>query len=127
MNALRDPLKRARELGSAKHGVHHFVVQRLTALALIPLGIWFLIVAVGMLQGDYATARALVVQPFNAILMIAFLVALFWHAQLGVQVVIEDYIHTSWLALPLQILVRFACVLGAVAGMFAVIRIALGN
>jgi succinate dehydrogenase / fumarate reductase membrane anchor subunit len=128
MNAqLRDPLKRARGLGSAKNGVHHFVVQRLTAIALVPLGIWFLFVAVGLLRGDYASAHALVANPCNAILMVAFLAALFWHAQLGVQVIIEDYVHNLWLALPLQILVRFACVLGAVAGIFAVIRIALGN
>ncbi len=128
MNAsLRDPLKRARGLGSAKSGVHHFVVQRLTALALIPLGIWFAMLVLRMLHADYSTAHAVIAQPFNALLMIVFVIAMFWHAQLGLQVVIEDYVHRLWVALPLQILVRFLCVLGAVASVLAIIRIALGS
>lgn len=125
--ALRDPLKRARGLGSAKSGVHHFVVQRLTALALIPLAVWFAFIVVRMLHTDYAAAHALIAEPVNAFLMIAFLIAMFWHAQLGLQVVIEDYVHTLWLALPLQIVVRFLCVLGALASALAVIRIMLGS
>lgn len=128
MNAsLHDPLKRARGLGSAKNGVHHFVVQRLTALALIPLGIWFFILVLRMLHADYATAYALIAQPFNALLMILFVVAMFWHAQLGLQVVIEDYVHRMSVALPLQVSVRFLCVLGAFASVLAIVRIALGS
>ena len=124
---LRHPLKTARGLGSAKGGTHHWVVQRVTAVALVFLGLYVLGLVVFNVGADYATARAAVAGPFNSVVLVAFLIASFWHAQLGLQVIIEDYVHNLWLALPLQILVRFACVLGAVAGMFAVIRIALGN
>ena len=88
MSALRDPMKRARGLGSAKHGVHHFMVQRITAIALIVLGVWFSVLVLGLLGSDYLTARLTLAQPLNAVLMIAFVVAVFWHAQLGLQVII---------------------------------------
>ena len=94
---LRTPLKRVRGLGSAKSGTHHFIVQRITALALVPLVLWTIWFALRLMHADYAQARALVHQPLNAVLAIAFVIALFWHAQLGVQVVLEDYVHTRWL------------------------------
>jgi succinate dehydrogenase / fumarate reductase membrane anchor subunit len=122
---LRSPIKIAQGLGSAKSGAHHFMVQRITAVALIGLGLWFVWIALSMLHMDYAGARALIAHPFNAVLMIAFVVAVFWHAQLGMQVVIEDYVHTRGLELTLQITVKFLCFLGAVASALAVIRIAL--
>jgi len=122
---LRSPIKIAQGLGSAKSGAHHFMVQRITAVALIGLGLWFVWIALSMLHMDYAGARALIAQPFNAVLMIAFVVAVFWHTQLGVQVIIEDYVHTRGLELALQITVKFLCFLGAVASALAVIRIAL--
>ena len=123
----RTPLKGVRGLGSAKDGTHHFIVQRLTALALIPLTCWFLYFVVGLMKADYLTATDAVAQPWNATLLIAFLVAMFWHAQLGMQVVIEDYVHSHGLALTAQIAVRFICILGALASVFAVVRIALGS
>ena len=122
---LRSPIKIAQGLGSAKSGAHHFMVQRITAVALIGLGLWFVWIALSMLHMYYAGARALIAQPFNAVLMIAFVVAVFWHTQLGVQVIIEDYVHTRGLELALQITVKFLCFLGAVASALAVIRIAL--
>ncbi|MGA9334286.1 MAG: succinate dehydrogenase, hydrophobic membrane anchor protein [Rudaea sp.] len=124
---LRTPLKRVRGLGSAKSGTHHFIVQRVTAIALIPLVVWAIWLALMLVRADYAQAHALVHQPCNALLMVVFIIAVFWHAQLGVQVVIEDYVHTHWLALTSQVLVRFACVLGGFACVLAVARIALGN
>ncbi|HEV7490009.1 MAG TPA: succinate dehydrogenase, hydrophobic membrane anchor protein [Rhodanobacteraceae bacterium] len=124
---LRTPIKIARGLGSAKHGVHHFMVQRITAVALLGLGIWFVWIVLSMLHMDYATARSFVAQPFNAVLMLAFVGALFWHAQLGLQVVIEDYVHTGGVELALQIAVKFLCFLGAAACVLAVIRVALGS
>lgn len=128
MNAqLRTPIKIARGLGSAKVGAHHFMVQRITAVALLGLGVWFVWIVLSMLRMDYAAAHALIAQPFNAVLMLAFIVALFWHAQLGLQVVIEDYVHTRGLELALQITVKFLCFLGAAASVLAVIRIALGS
>jgi succinate dehydrogenase / fumarate reductase membrane anchor subunit len=121
---LRTPLKRARGLGSAKSGTHHFIVQRLTALALVPLCLWLIWLALMLLHADYAHARALVHAPLNAVLLLAFVLMLFWHAQLGLQVVIEDYVHTRWLEVASQILVQFVCALGALACVLAIVKIA---
>jgi len=123
----RTPLKEVRGLGSAKQGTHHFIVQRLTAIALILLACWFLYFVVGLMHADYLTATDAVAKPWNAMLLIAFLVTMFWHAQLGMQVIIEDYVHSHGLALTAQIAVYFVCILGALASVFAVVRIALGS
>lgn len=90
---LRSPLGRARGLGSAKEGVTHWWTQRLTAIALVPLTIWFVISVIGNVGADYESMRAWLGTPINATLLILLLVAVFHHAQLGVQVVIEDYVH----------------------------------
>ena len=123
----KTPLKRVRGLGSAKSGTHHFIVQRVTAVALIPLVLWIIWLALALLHADYAHARALVHAPINAVLLIAFLIVAFWHAQLGLQVVIEDYVHTRWLEVAWQLAIKFLCVLGALASVLAIVRIALGN
>ncbi|MCK9538474.1 succinate dehydrogenase, hydrophobic membrane anchor protein [Dokdonella sp.] len=127
MSTFRTPLKRALVLGSAKHGVHHFLVQRLTAIALVLLGLWFVWFALRLPGLDYAAARALLAEPVNALLMLLFVVAVFWHAQLGLQVVVEDYVHTSGWQLVLQVAIRFLCVLGGAACVLAILRIALGR
>lgn len=124
---MRTPLKSALGLGSAKAGRHHFVVQRVTAVALVLLGAWVAWTVLRLLQLDHAGAHALVAEPANAVLMVAFVVATFWHAQLGLQVVLEDYVHDHGTQLLLQLAVRFLCFLGAAAGVLAVIRIALGH
>ncbi len=122
---LRDPLKVARGLGSAHSGVHHWWVQRVTAAALIPLGIWFVVLVLRLLGADFATARFTLAQPWNALLMIAFLLAMFWHAALGLQVVIEDYVHTRWREVMALVAVYFLAVIGALASVLAVLRIVL--
>jgi succinate dehydrogenase / fumarate reductase membrane anchor subunit len=124
---LRTPLKTALGLGSARQGSHHFIVQRLTAVALMLLGLWFVWIVLKLTHLDYAGAHALVAQPCNAVLLLAFVVAVFWHTQLGLQVVIEDYVHTRGSQLVLQIAVKFLCFLGAAASVLAVLRIALGR
>ena len=126
-NKFRTPIKNARGLGSAKSGTEHFIHQRLTATALVVLGLWFVYLLVSLVGADYATAVATVAKPWNAILLVGLLVAMFWHAQLGLQVVLEDYIHNSLLALALQVTVKFVAVAGAIVSIFAVARIALGN
>ena len=123
---LQTPLKRVRGWGSARSGTHHFIVQRITAVALIPLVLWIIWFALALLHANYSRARILVHQPWNAVLLIAFVVALFWHAQLGLQVVIEDYVHTRWLEITAQLAVKFLCVVGALASVLAIVRIALG-
>ena len=127
MSRYRTPLKNVRGLGSAKDGTHHFVVQRVTAVALIFLSAWFVYFLLTLMGADYLSATDAVAKPWNAVLLIAFLVASFWHAQLGMQVVIEDYVHSHGLALLSQMLVYFICILGALASVFAVVRIALGS
>ena len=124
---LQTPLKSVRGLGSAKSGTRHFIVQRITAMALVPLCLWAIYLALALVQADYAHARLLVHQPLNTLLLIAFLIALFWHAQLGLQVVIEDYVHTCRIEIALQLAVKFLCVLGSLASVLAVMRIAWGQ
>ena len=126
MNKYRTPLKNVRGLGAAKTGTEHFVMQRLTATALVGLTLWFLVLVLSLIGADYVTATDAVSKPWNAVLLVGFLVAMFWHAQLGLQVVLEDYIHNSLLALALQTTVKFIAVLGGIVSVFAVARIALG-
>ncbi|KRG65945.1 succinate dehydrogenase [Stenotrophomonas humi] len=127
MSKYRTPLKNARGLGSSKSGTEHFIHQRLTATALVALTIWFLCLVLSLIGADYVTAVDTVSKPWNAILLVGFLVAMFWHAQLGLQVVLEDYIHNSLMALALQTTVKFIAVLGAIVSIFAVARIVFGN
>jgi succinate dehydrogenase / fumarate reductase membrane anchor subunit len=123
---LRHPMKHARGLGSAQHGVGHWWTQRVTAAALIALGLWFVVTVLSLLHADYAVARAAVAKPWNALLLILFIVTAFWHAVLGLQVVIEDYVHTRWKEVVLLVAIKFLAVLCALAGVLAVLRIALG-
>jgi succinate dehydrogenase / fumarate reductase membrane anchor subunit len=121
----RDPMKVARGLGSSQSGVDHWWTQRITAAALVLLGIWFVVMVLSLLHADYATARATVARPWNALLLIAFVLTMFWHAVLGLQVVIEDYVHVRWQEVVLLTAIKFIAVLGALAGVLAVLRIAL--
>lgn len=123
--SLRSPLGRARGLGSAKDGVHHFWVQRLTALALIPLTLWFVFSIARLSSGSYDAVLWWVSAPSVAVVLVLFLVAMFYHAMLGVQVVIEDYVgHEGW-KLTLLIASKFGLTLAAVSGIFAVLKVAL--
>lgn len=122
MSNLRDPLAVARGLGSAKGGTGHWWLQRLTSVALFFLTPWFLILAIGLVDAEQYIVQATLSKPLNATLMIAWLLSLFWHAQLGIQVVAEDYVH-GWAEWALQILARFLCAAGAIAGIAAVCRI----
>jgi succinate dehydrogenase / fumarate reductase membrane anchor subunit len=120
--SLRNPLAKARGLGSAKDGVGHWTAQRLSAIALALLAPFFVwtVLSVG---GDAAAARAAIGSPITAALLVAFVVALFWHAQLGLQVVIEDYVHHRGLEIALQVAVRFACALGAIVAVLSIGRL----
>jgi succinate dehydrogenase / fumarate reductase, membrane anchor subunit len=122
---MRSPLGRAIGLGSAKEGVDHWSQQRLTAIALVPLGLWFVASLLAHLGGSYEQTIAWLGSPLPAILMIVLIAATFYHAALGMQVVVEDYVHRQWVKLGALILLRLACLLLAVAGVFAVLRVAL--
>lgn len=122
---LRHPLKVTRGLGSSQSGVGHWWLQRVTAAALVPLAIWFVILVLDLLHADYLTARATVARPWNALLLIAFVLTAFRHAVLGLQVVVEDYVHTRWKEVGLLLSIKFLAALGALASVLAVLRIAL--
>lgn len=121
-----NPLARARGHGSARSGVHHWFAQRASAVLLVFLAAWLLYAVVVLAGADFATARAFLAQPFNAALMILLLVSLFYHAMLGLQVVIEDYVHQAAMAMALQFLARAGAFLGMALGAVHVLKIALG-
>ena len=123
---LRHPLKVARGLGSAKDGTHHFLVQRVTAVALVFLTLYVVGLVISLVGADFATVRARVGHPVNATLLIAFLIANFWHARLGLQVIVEDYVHTAVRYSILQLLITFACWIAGLASVLAVVRVMLG-
>ncbi len=122
----RTPLAQVRGLGSAREGTHHWLVQRVGSVALIPLTAWFLWAAFAGLPGGYADARSFVAQPWNAALLAAFVLLTFHHTALGLQVVVEDYVHSRSAEVALQIGIKFACFLAAVVSLLAIVRIALG-
>ncbi|GIL40632.1 succinate dehydrogenase, hydrophobic membrane anchor protein [Roseiterribacter gracilis] len=120
------PLARARGLGSAKEGVEHWWLQRLTALALVVLTLWFVWVVVRLSHATHDQALAFVAQPCNTVLLILTSVTSFWHAALGLQVVYEDYIGHEGARLGAIVLTKFAAVVLIAATCIAVLRIAFG-
>ncbi len=125
--SLRSPVGRVRGLGSAKEGVKHFWAQRMTALALIPLSVWFVISLLSVLGADYGAVKAWVSSPVVAGLLILLIAATFYHAFLGLQVVIEDYIHGEGLKLLTLVTVKGAAWLLAIIGVVSVLVLLLGE
>jgi len=124
---MRSPLGRAIGLGSAKEGVEHWWLQRITAVALVPLSLWFVIAIIRLVGADSDGVRDWVGNPLPAIMLVLLLIATFYHAALGLQVVIEDYIHAELTKLGLVVVVRLGCFALAVAGMFAVLSMAVAT
>ena len=124
---FKSPTARVSGLGSAHSGVHHWLHQKITALANIPLVFWAIWSAMTLAGAgaDYETVRAFFAQPINAILMLLFLVSTFYHAALGVQVVIEDYVHGEKTKLLSLIAVKLALFALCVASVFSVLKLAL--
>ena len=125
--SFRTPLSRAQGLGAAGHGTSHFWAQRVSAVALIPLSVWFVYSIAAIADARYEAVRAWASQPASALLLAIFVVGMFYHAQLGIQVVIEDYVHTPWLRVSSLVLLRLLVFLLSAAALFAVLRIALGS
>ena len=125
--SLRTPLGRVRGLGSAKEGTGHFWAQRVTAIALIPLTFMFVVIIFAFIGADHARAVALMGNPLVAVTMLLFIVAGFHHMQLGMQVVIEDYIsHEAMKTLSLLAVSLGTYTLG-IASAFAVLKLAFGG
>jgi succinate dehydrogenase / fumarate reductase membrane anchor subunit len=122
--SLQNPLAKARGLGSAKDGTAHWWAQRTSAIALVPLVVYVLYLIATLAGADYSTVRLTIAQPWNAVLLILFFSTAFWHARLGLQVVIEDYIHARWLEISLMIAVKFTYAVLGLAAIVAIGRIA---
>lgn len=125
--SLRTPLARARGLGSAKEGVHHWWMQRLTALALVPLVLWFAASVVGLIGADHAAIVAWLQSPLAVVLLIALIVATFYHAALGMQVIYEDYVGSHGVRILIDVATKFLCFALAVASVYSVIKLSFGG
>jgi succinate dehydrogenase / fumarate reductase membrane anchor subunit len=120
---LRSPLARVRGLGSAKDGTGHWWAQRLTALALVPLTLWFVAAVIGHVGASYEEVRAWIGQPVTGGLFLLLIGATFYHAALGVQVVIEDYVHNEWAKLASLLAMKATLLLLGLAAALAVLSI----
>lgn len=124
---FRTPIKQARGLGAAHHGASHWWLQRLTAVALVPLMFWFVVGVATLSSGGYVAAVSWLASPFNATLMILVVGLVFWHGAMGLQVVLEDYVECEALRQALIVVVKFAAVVLALMGIIAVLRVAVGG
>ena len=124
--SLRTPLSNALGLGAAKSGASHWWMQRLTSIALIPLVLWLAFSVALLGTADYASVIAWIRSPMATVLLIVLIIAVFYHMALGLQVIIEDYVHVEWLKLTSIIAVKFGSALLGVSGVIAVLRIAFG-
>lgn len=125
--SLQSPLGKARGLGSAKEGLHHWWMQRVTAVALIPLTIWFAYSVACIAGTEYNAVLEKISSPLNSILLVCFIIAAFYHAALGLQVVFEDYVSTKAVRIICIVSTNLLLFFLAIAGIFAVVRISLGG
>ncbi|THD74548.1 MAG: succinate dehydrogenase, hydrophobic membrane anchor protein [Phenylobacterium sp.] len=127
MRNYRTPLRRARGLGSAKHGVGSWISERVGAIALVPLTLWAVFGVLRLAGGDYGAAVAWIGQPLNAVLMVLTIAIAFFHMHAGLRVVVEDYIHVTLNKSALLILNLFVCGLSAALAIFSILKVALGG
>lgn len=121
------PLAQVRGLGSAKSGTHHWIMQRLTAIALIPLSVWFIFSLTAFENMNYQSAIIWIKSPTSAILMLFFIITLFHHLQLGLQVVIEDYISNKIVKISSLVMLKLTSFCASLASIVAVLKIYLGT
>ena len=124
---LRAPLTRVRGLGSAKDGTHHWWMQRVTAIALVPLLVWFVASMLSMVGAEHAAAAAWLSGPLAALLMVLFLATGFYHLMLGLQVVIEDYVEEGGTRIAAVLAVKFATIALGLASILATLRTSFGG
>lgn len=119
------PLAKARGLGSAKSGTTHWWMQRVTAIALIPLSFWLILFVDRLFNASYTEIRQWLITPLNFSLLIIWVFASCYHATLGLQVVIEDYIDPDWLKIILVWVIKLAFFVLAIVSLVLTIRIAI--
>jgi succinate dehydrogenase / fumarate reductase, membrane anchor subunit len=124
--SLRTPLGRVLGLGAAGDGVSHWWTQRLTAVALVPLTLWFLVSLAQMRTLDFAAMHAWLAKPLHCVGVLLLVVVLCVHSRLGVQVVVEDYVHRAGAKVATLILMDFAHIVLGAAGIYSILRVTLG-
>ncbi|MDW3094920.1 MAG: succinate dehydrogenase, hydrophobic membrane anchor protein [Gammaproteobacteria bacterium] len=122
--SLRTPLSNAKGLGSAKEGAHHWWAQRLTSIALVPLTIWLAFTIASFSEFTYSAVIAWMQSPLVAVALALLVVTMFYHVQLGVQVIIEDYVG-GWRKVASLIALNFACIVCTFMGLFSIIKVSL--
>jgi succinate dehydrogenase / fumarate reductase membrane anchor subunit len=125
--SLRSPVGRVLGLGAAKDGVSHWWSQRMTSVALVLLTMWFVFALLRMPDFSYGYVFSWIAMPLHAVLLLLLIGTLVYHSQLGVQVVVEDYVHHHGLKVATMLLLTFAHVALAALAVFAVLRIAFGG
>ncbi len=123
---LQSDLSRVLGLGSARAGTHHWWHQRLSAIALIPLALWFVTALLTHMHDDVVDLTNWIRSPFVTVLLVAMIGAMFYHAKLGLQVVIEDYVHADIAKVALLIAMKLGCALGGLLGIVSVLKISFG-
>ena len=124
--SLRSPLGEVLGKGSAKEGVHHWWLQRLTSVALVPLTVWFVVSLLSLPSLEHVTVISWMAQSWTALLLILFILVATWHSQLGVRVVVEDYVYGGAKTVTL-VVITYIHALVAAAGVFAVLKVAFGG
>ncbi|KAF3983875.1 MAG: succinate dehydrogenase, hydrophobic membrane anchor protein [Methylococcales symbiont of Hymedesmia sp. n. MRB-2018] len=122
---LQTPLAKVRGLGSAKAGTHHFWMQRITAISLIPLSFWMVSFTRQLLTASHGEMVVWLAGPVDTSIAIAWIIATFYHAELGLQVVIEDYVHSEWLKIASIWLMKLTFFFFALVAIVAIFRISL--
>lgn len=124
---LRSPLGKVLGHGSAGNATEHWWAQRVTALALVPLTLWFAIALLGMSDFSHASVVDWISSPLNSILLSLLVIALLYHSQLGLRVVVEDYVHTGWLKVGTLVLLQLAHFALGVAGLYSIVLISVSG
>ncbi|MDP8993855.1 MAG: succinate dehydrogenase, hydrophobic membrane anchor protein [Pseudomonadota bacterium] len=127
VEAQETPLARVRGLGSAREGAHHWWIERLTSLATLLLFVWLLVSLLRLPSYDHQMIVEWLASPLAAVPMLLLVVATFWHIKLGLEVIVEDYVHDPANRLFLIVLINFAVVVAAAFGLFSVLKVALGS
>lgn len=117
------PFKKAHGLGTVKKGVHHWLVQRISAIALLPLTLWVVFSVASLVGKDYASVAAWFAKPFTTVMLTLFVATATYHASLGLQVIIEDYVHHLLTKIALLIMVKLVLVLFGTLSILAILRL----
>jgi len=124
---MRSPFGRTQALSSAREGAGHWWMQRVTAVALVPLTFWIAASLFARARTDYGAFILWLRTPFTTVLMVLLLIAVFYHMALGLRVVVEDYVHTERIKIPAVVVIHLGCFAFAVAGIIATLRVAFGG